>query len=133
MSPETPSTNSSSSANVPASSTPKAAGDHPEGDSRVFVEIPKAGPGQGYRAPKNIDHPTLNRLSKLLTWLVCAALVAAPAFVIGLICFLPGSHALQLGFAWLWIVMFILTESIGVFSAIGIYREAVGTAGNQRL
>jgi hypothetical protein len=132
MSTETPSTNSTNSANTPAAAG-KPAGDHAEGDNRVFVEIPKAGPGQGYRAPKNFDHPLLGRLSTLLTWLVCAALVAAPAFVIGLICFLPGSHALQFGFAWLWIVMFLLTESIGVFSAIGIYREAVGTAGNQRL
>jgi hypothetical protein len=130
MSTETPSTNS---ANTPASSAEQAAGDQPTVDNRVFVEIPKAGPGQGYQAPKNLDHPALSRLSTLVTWLVCAALVVAPAFVIGLICFLPGSHALQFGFAWLWIVMFLLTESIGVFSAIGIYREAVGTAGNQRL
>ena len=130
MSTETPSTNS---ANIPASAAEKAAGDHLEGDNRVFVEIPKAGRGQSYQAPKNFDHPTLDRLGTLLTWLVCAALVVAPAFVIGLICFLPGSHALQFGFAWLWIVMFLLTESIGVFSAIGIYREALGIAGNQRL
>jgi hypothetical protein len=130
MSTETPSTNS---ANTPTSAAGKPAGDHLEGDNQVFVEIPKAGPGQGYQAPKNFDHPTLDRLGTLLTWLVCAALVVAPAFVIGLICFLPGSHALQFGFAWLWIVMFLLTESIGVFSAIGIYREAVGIAGNQRL
>ena len=133
MSTETPSTNSTNSANTPATSAGKAAGDHPASDNRVFVEIPKAGPGQGYQAPKNFNHPALNQLSKVLTWLVCAALVVAPAFVIGLICFLPGSHALQFGFAWLWIVMFLLTESIGVFSAIGIYREAVGIAGNQRL
>jgi hypothetical protein len=130
MSTETPSTNS---ANTPTSASGKATGDHLEGDNGVFVEIPKAGPGQGYQAPKNFDHPTLDRLSTLLTWLVCAALVVAPAFVIGLICFLPGSNALKFGFAWLWIVMFLLTESIGVFSAIGIYREAVGIAGNQRL
>ena len=133
MSTEIPSTNSANSANSPASSAGTAAGGHPGGDNRVFVEIPKAGPGQGYRAPKNYAHPTLNQLSMVLIWLVCAALVVAPAFVIGLICFLPGSHALQFGFAWLWIVMFLLTESIGVFSAIGIYREAAGSAGNQRL
>jgi hypothetical protein len=100
-------------------------------DNRVFVEIPKAGPGQGYQDPKNFAHPTLEGLSKLIIWLLCAALVAAPAFVIGLICFAPGSHALQSGFAWLWIVMFLLTESIAIFSAIGIYREAVGTAGTR--
>jgi hypothetical protein len=101
------------------------------GDNRVFVEIPKAGPGQGYRAPQNFDHPTMTRLSTVVVWLCCAALVVAPAFVIGLICFMPGSHALSSGFAWLWIVMFLLTESIAVFSAIGIYREAIGIAGSQ--
>ena len=100
-------------------------------DNRVFVEIPKAGPGQGYRAPKNLYSPLLEGLSRLLIWLVCAALVIAPAFVIGLICFAPGSHALQFGFAWLWIVMFLLTESIGVFSAVGIYREATGISGSR--
>ncbi|PWT78340.1 MAG: hypothetical protein C5B60_01315 [Chloroflexi bacterium] len=101
------------------------------GDNRVFVEIPKAGPGQGYRAPQNFDHPVMTRLGKLLVWLLCAALVVAPAFVIGLICFMPGSDALTSGFAWLWIVMFLLTESIAVFSAIGIYREALGIAGSR--
>jgi hypothetical protein len=71
------------------------------------------------------------RLSTVVVWLCCAALVVAPAFVIGLICFMPGSHAISSGFAWLWIVMFLLTESIAVFSAIGIYREANGIAGSQ--
>lgn len=106
------------------------AGDKPA-DNRVFVEIPKAGPGQGYRAPKTISSPVWDRLSRLLIWVVCAALVVAPAFVIGLICFAPGSHAFQFGLAWLWIVMFLLTESIGVFSAIGIYREATGISGSR--
>jgi hypothetical protein len=106
------------------------AGDKPA-DNRVFVEIPKAGPGQGYRAPKTLSSPLLDSLSRLLIWIVCAALVVAPAFVVGLICFAPGSHALQFGFAWLWIVMFMLTESIGLFSAIGIYREATGISGSR--
>jgi hypothetical protein len=116
------------SSDTPASSS---GGSNNAGDNRVFVEIPKAGPGQGYRAPQNFDHPAITRLSTVVVWLCCAALVIAPAFVIGLICFMPGSHALSSGFAWLWIVMFLLTESIAVFSAIGIYREAVGIAGSQ--
>jgi len=111
--------------------TSSSGGSDSRTDNRVFVEIPRAGRGQGYHAPKNFAHPALEGLSKLITWLVCAALVAAPAFVIGLICFTPGSHALQSGFAWLWIVMFLLTESIAIFSAIGIYREAVGIAGTR--
>jgi hypothetical protein len=101
------------------------------GDNRVFVEIPKAGPGQGYRAPKNFEHPVMTRLGTLVVWVLCVALVVAPAFVIGLICFMPGSDALASGFAWLWIVMFLLTESIAVFSAIGIYRETLGIAGSR--
>jgi hypothetical protein len=111
-------------------SASSSGGETNPGDTRVFVEIPKAGPGQGYHAPQNFDHPTMTKLSSVVVWLLCAALVAAPAFVIGLICFMPGSHALASGFAWLWIVMFLLTESIAVFSAIGIYREAVGIAGS---
>ncbi len=99
-------------------------------DTRVFVEIPKAGPGQGYRAPRNFAHPVQERLGQVIVWLLCAALVVAPAFVIGLICFMPGSDALP-NFLWLWLVMFLITESIAVFSAIGIYREAVGIAGSR--
>ncbi len=109
----------------------ESGGSSPTTDTRVFVEIPKAGPGQGYRAPQNFNHPAMDRLGQLVVWLLCAALIVAPAFVIGLICFLPGSHALQAGFAWLWIVMFLLTESIAIFSAVGIYREAVGIAGSR--
>jgi hypothetical protein len=122
MTADAPGTNSQAS---------KAGAGNQPADNRVFVEIPKAGPGQGYRAPKNIASPLLEGLSRLLTWVVCAALVVAPAFVIGLICFMPGSHALQFGFAWLWIVMFLLTESIGVFSAVGIYRESMGISGSR--
>jgi hypothetical protein len=122
MSGDSPATNSQSSV--------AGAGGQPA-DNRVFVELPKAGPGQGYRAPKNVSSPLLEGLSRLLTLIVCAALVVAPAFVIGLICFMPGSHALQAGFAWLWIVMFLLTESIGAFSAVGIYRESTGISGSR--
>ncbi|MGO8949854.1 MAG: hypothetical protein ACLQUY_19800 [Ktedonobacterales bacterium] len=116
------------STDTPSSSS---GGTSPTTDSRVFVEIPKARRGQGYRAPQNFNHPAVARLSQLVVWLLCAALILAPAFVIGLICFYPGSHALQAGFAWLWIVMFLLTESIALFSSIGIYREAMGIAGSR--
>ncbi len=100
-------------------------------DNRVFVEIPKAGPGQGYRAPKNFASPAQQGLGRLLVYLLCAALIVAPAFVVFWICFAPGSHALQLGFWWLWIAMFLITESIVVFCAIGIGREALGASGTR--
>src|SRR5947209_5294017 len=118
------------STNTPSSASDTNTSDQTT-DTRVFVKIPKAGPGQGYKAPKNYAHPTIEGLGKALVWLMCAALVVAPAFVVGWICFAPNSHVLQEGFAWLWIAMFLLTESIAIFCAIGIYREAVGSAGTR--
>ena len=33
---------------------------------KVYVKIPKAGPGQGYKAPKNYQYPLFDALSKVV-------------------------------------------------------------------
>ena len=101
---------------------------------RVYVKIPKAGPGQGYQAPKNFQQPLLMLAGKVLVVLLCISLPIIPLVIIGLILFLPGSghatNAFEEGFLWLWIPMFLLVELIAVSVAIGVGREALGIAGN---
>jgi hypothetical protein len=101
---------------------------------RVYVKIPKAGPGQGYKAPKNYQQPLLMLLGRLLVLALCLSLPIVPLVIIGLILFLPGSgnatNAYQEGFLWLWIPMFLFVELIAVSVAIGVGREALGVAGN---
>ncbi|HKS70345.1 MAG TPA: hypothetical protein VJQ45_07990 [Ktedonobacterales bacterium] len=101
---------------------------------RVYVKIPKAGPGQGYRAPKNYQQPLLMLLGRALVVLLCLSLPIVPLVIIGLILFLPGSgaarNAYEEGFLWLWIPMFLFVELIAVTVAIGVGREALGIAGN---
>src|SRR5262249_55550982 len=102
-------------------------------DNRVFVAIPKAGPGQGYQAPKNYDQPLLDVLSRLAILAICLAIPFIPGVIVGMIMFLPlphGAHnAVQAGFAWLWIPMFLFVEALAIFLAVNVYREAVGSAG----
>lgn len=102
-------------------------------DNRVFVKIPKAGPGQGYQAPKNYDQPLLNVLSRLLVLAMCAAVLLVPGVIMAMIMFLPLSaghrNASEAGLLWLWIPMFIFIEAFAVFIAVNIYREGVGSAG----
>src|SRR5215469_6553802 len=101
---------------------------------RVYVKIPKAGPGQGYKAPKNYQQPLLMLLGRLLVLALCLSLPIVPLVIIGLILFLPGSqgatNAYQEGFLWLWIPMFLFVELIAVSVAIGVGREALGISGN---
>jgi hypothetical protein len=101
-------------------------------DTRVFVEIPRAKPGQGYVAPKNFEHPLLQSLSRLAIVALCASLPLAPALIIGFILFLPQSHAVQQGFLWLWIPMAIFVEAFAIFIAIGVAREALGSSGSDQ-
>jgi hypothetical protein len=95
---------------------------------RVFVEIPKAGPGQGYQAPKNYARPLLAGLSKLAIIALCASLPLAPLAIIIMI--LTQSRAIQDGLLGLWIVMAIFIEIIAIGVAIGVAREAIGSAGS---
>jgi hypothetical protein len=101
---------------------------------RIYVKIPKAGPGQRYQAPKNYRQPLLMLVSRLLVVLLCLSLPIIPLVIIGLILFLPGSHgatnAYEEGFLWLWIPMFLFVELIAISVAIGVGREALGVAGN---
>ncbi len=96
-------------------------------DGRVYVQIPKAGPGQGYHAPKNYQRPFLSFLTRLVIVLLCVSLPIVPGLIIALIVFLPGSQAVN--YLWLWIPMFLFVEAIAIFVAIGVGREALGSAG----
>jgi hypothetical protein len=102
-------------------------------DNRVFVAIPKAGPGQHYQAPKNFDHPLLDALGRLVVLGMCAAVLLVPGVIMALIMFLPlqsgHNNATQAGLLWLWIPMFLFVEAFAVFITINLYREGVGSAG----
>lgn len=92
-----------------------------------FVTIPRAKPGQEYRAPKNFQQPLLGGFYRLVVTLLCLSLPIAPAVIFVMI--LAFSKAIQFGFLWLWIVMILLIEPIALLVAWGISREALGTAG----
>lgn len=97
---------------------------------RVFVPIPKAGPGQGYQAPKNYEHPLLQMLSKVAIFLLCLSLPVASGGIIVMILILdPTARNTQL---WIWIPLGILIEAFAIFLAIGIWNEANGIAGANR-
>lgn len=94
---------------------------------RVFVQIPKAGPGQGYQAPKNYQQPLLQTLSRIAIFLLCLSLPIASGGIIVMILILdPVARNTQL---WLWIPLGILVEAFAIFLAIGIWNEANGIAG----
>lgn len=146
MSAKTPPSASKPSANEPGADRPKqrsepagtsadtATGRRAEtADKRVFVEIPRAGPGQGYQAPKNYDQPLLTVLSRLAIVAICLAIPLIPGVIVAMIMFLPlpngAQNAVQAGFAWLWIPMILFVEALAIFLAVNVYREAVGSAG----
>jgi hypothetical protein len=91
---------------------------------KVFVKIPKAGPGQKYRAPKNYAQPALRSLSTVLVILMALSLPLVPAILIIMIAYNTFGSSPDL--LWLWITMFILVEAIAIFAAIGVAREAIG-------
>ena len=106
---------------TPSTSTPAA----PE---KVYVTIPKAEPGQSYRAPKNYQHPLIDLASKLAIIGLCISLPVAPALIFAFI--LGASELNRSSYLWVWVPMIVLTESIAVFVAIGVGREALGVAGS---
>jgi hypothetical protein len=91
---------------------------------KVYVKIPQAGPGQKYHAPKNYAQPALRSLSTALVVLMALSLPLVPAILIIMIALNTFGSSPDL--LWLWITMFILVESIAIFAAIGIAREAIG-------
>ncbi|MGH2515723.1 MAG: hypothetical protein ACRDHP_08710 [Ktedonobacterales bacterium] len=94
---------------------------------RVFIPIPKAGPGQGYQAPKNFEQPLLQMLSKIAIFLLCLSLPIASGGIIVMILILdPVARNTQL---WLWIPLGLLVEAFAIFLAFGIWGEANGIAG----
>lgn len=99
-------------------------------DNRVFVEIPRAKPGQGYVAPKVHRHPLMQSLSRVAIIVLSASLPLAPGLIIAFILFLPQSHAVQEGFLWLWLPMTIFIEAFAIFIAVGVAREALGSSGS---
>ena len=97
---------------------------------KVYVKIPKAGPGQGYKAPKNYQHPLFDSLSKVVIVLLCAALPLATGVIFAMI--LGNSEISRTQFLWLWILMIVLIEGIAILVAIGVGREALGVSGVRR-
>ncbi len=108
--------------------TPTPSTSTPATPEKVYVEIPKAGPGQGYKAPKNYQHSLIDLLSKLAIIALCISLPAAPALIFAFI--LGASELNRNGYLWVWIPMIVLTEVIAIFAAIGVGREALGVAGS---
>lgn len=94
---------------------------------RVYVEIPKAGPGQTYRAEKNVEQPLLMTLSRIFIVALCATLPAAPALIFGMI--LGDDPNSRSQFLWIWIPMILFIEAIAIPVAWGLAREALGSAG----
>lgn len=98
-----------------------------DADSERFVQIPRAKPGQEYKAPKNMQQPLITGFYRLAVIALCLSLPVAPAAIFAMILIL--SHAISLGFLWVWIPMIILVEAIAIFVAWGVASEALGYAG----
>jgi hypothetical protein len=95
----------------------------PPAPEKVYVKIPKAGPGQGYQAPKNVQQPLLQTLSLLFILALCVALPITPAAIVTMI-IIKTPHLL-----WLFLPLGVLVECIAIFVAVGLGREAIGSAG----
>lgn len=96
-------------------------------DDERFVQIPRAKPGQEYRAPKNMRQPLLDGFYRLAVTLLCLSLPIAPAVIFFMM--LVYSKAIQYGLLWLWATMIVIVEVIAIGVAWGIAREALGIAG----
>jgi hypothetical protein len=96
-------------------------------DGDRFVTIPKALPGQEYKAPKNFQNPLMSGVYQVAVVLMALALPAAPAVIFFMI--LVYSHAIAEGLLWLWIVMILFVETIALGVAWGLAREALGLSG----
>ncbi len=96
-------------------------------DDERFVQIPRAKPGQEYRAPKNFQQPLLDGFYRLVVTLLCLSLPIAPAVIFFMM--LVYSKAIQYGLLWLWATMIVIVEVIAIGIAWGIAREALGIAG----
>ena len=113
-----------------ADTTPNTTPETQATPEKVYVKIPKAGPGQGYHAPKNYQQPLLDSLSKIIIFLLCLSIPLATGLIFGMI--LGFSETSRTQFLWVWIPMIVLIEGIAILVAIGVGREALGTAGVRR-
>jgi hypothetical protein len=105
----------------------KPATDAPATPERVFVDIPRAKPGQGYKAPKNYNYPLLALASKVAMVGLCVSLPLAPALIFAMIfVYDPNARA---RFLWIWIPLTIFILLIAFLVAYGVAREALGIAG----
>lgn len=93
---------------------------------KVYVKIPKAGPGQGYQAPRNFQHPLLQNLSLLIIVAMCGALPITPAAIVTMI-ILKTPDLL-----WLFLPLGVMVVVIALFVAVGLGREAIGSSGAGR-
>lgn len=96
-------------------------------DAERFVKIPKALPGQEYKAPKNFQNPLIRGIYRFVVVALSLSLPLAPAVTIFMI--LAYSKAIQFGLLWLWIPMAIFIEVIAIGIAWGVAREALGISG----
>lgn len=97
---------------------------------KVYVKIPKAGPGQGYHAPKIHQQPFRDTLSKVLIVAMCASIPLATGLIFAMI--LGASETSRTQFLWVWIPMIVFIESIAIPVAIGVGREALGLSGSRQ-
>jgi hypothetical protein len=105
---------------TPATSAPA----EPE---RVYIEIPRAKPGQGYKAPKNYENRPLALLSKVVMVALCLSLPGAVGLIFGMIlAFDPNARA---KFLWLWIPLILFIMITSLLLAFGVAREALGVSG----
>ena len=104
----------------------------PDTPERVYVEIPRAKPGQGYHAPKNYDMPLLRLGAKVLTIVLCLSLPGASGLIFGMI--LSYDPNARTKFLWIWIPLTIFIMLIAFLAAYGVAREGLGIArdGTQR-
>ncbi len=96
-------------------------------ENERFVTIPRAKPGQEYRAPRNFQNPLLSLFYRVSVVALCLSLPAAPGIIFFMI--LAYSKAIQFGLLWLWITMIVFIEAIAISVAWGVAREALGYAG----
>ncbi len=91
---------------------------------KVYIEIPRAKPGQGYHAPKNYQRSGLEALGRLVIVLACLSLPIVPAMIIGMIVWT--TYATEPYLLWLWATMTVLVVGFAIFVAWGLAREAIG-------
>lgn len=110
----------------PSSPTPSSSGTQAE-PRRVYVEIPRAKPGQGYHAPTIYRRPLLTFVQQVFTILLCASIPGAVTLIFAMI--LANDPNSRTEFLWIWVPLIIFVEALAIFLAIGVGREALGLSG----